>query len=375
MHRILLLIDWFYPAYKAGGPIQSCYNLVHFFEDDYQFDVLTSNHDLDKNDLLDVTSNEWTSINPNTQVYYNSGTTYSISNQNYNAIYLNFFLSHQFSLFTLRQIKQKNNNTKFIIAPRGMLQAGALKVRTLRKRIYIHFFKLLRLHKNVHWHATDEQEKEDIYQHFGKKCKVTVAPNIPNTNQYLKKDITKSKGRIKLVSISLITLKKGLKYILQLFNDVHFPVEYDIYGPIKDQPYWHACQKIIEQLPPHIKVRYRNSIKPDEFHKLISKYHFFVLPTDGENFGHAIYQALNSWRPVLISDQTPWKNLQLNKAGWDLPLQDPNKWASILYRCYEMEQAEYDQLCEGAHKVARDYVEQANYREQYRELFSREMRE
>ena len=25
---VLVFIDWFYPAYKAGGPITSCLNLI-----------------------------------------------------------------------------------------------------------------------------------------------------------------------------------------------------------------------------------------------------------------------------------------------------------------------------------------------------------
>jgi len=34
-----------------------------------------------------------------------------------------------------------------------------------------------------------------------------------------------------------------------------------------------------------------------------------------------------------------------------------------------MEQEEYDQLCNGAHALAREYIEKSNFKEQYRELF------
>ena len=35
----------------------------------------------------------------------------------------------------------------------------------------------------------------------------------------------------------------------------------------------------------------------------------FLLPTGGENFGHAIFEALSCGVPALISDRTPWRDL------------------------------------------------------------------
>jgi hypothetical protein len=34
-----------------------------------------------------------------------------------------------------------------------------------------------------------------------------------------------------------------------------------------------------------------------------------------------------------------------------------------------MEQEEYDKLCNGAHTLARAYIEKSNFKEQYKELF------
>ena len=46
MKRLLLLSDWFDPAYKAGGPIRSAVNFVKQMKDDYEIFILTSDRDL-----------------------------------------------------------------------------------------------------------------------------------------------------------------------------------------------------------------------------------------------------------------------------------------------------------------------------------------
>ena len=63
----------------------------------------------------------------------------------------------------------------------------------------------------------------------------------------------------------------------------------------------------------------------------------FFLPTLGENFGHVIAES-----PVLISDQTPWRNLKNHGVGWDLPLNDPDSFRKA--------------IVESANKSSEDYI-------------------
>ena len=44
---VLICIDWFLPAFKAGGPIQSVSNLVEYLKDEFNFWIFTSNTDID----------------------------------------------------------------------------------------------------------------------------------------------------------------------------------------------------------------------------------------------------------------------------------------------------------------------------------------
>ena len=60
MLKILVFIDWYKPAYKAGGPISSVYNLTELLGDEIQFYVVTSDRDLNENSPLEgLKYNKW----------------------------------------------------------------------------------------------------------------------------------------------------------------------------------------------------------------------------------------------------------------------------------------------------------------------------
>ena len=43
--KVLVLVDWFAPGYKAGGPIQSCVNFVFAMKNIFDLSVLTTDTD------------------------------------------------------------------------------------------------------------------------------------------------------------------------------------------------------------------------------------------------------------------------------------------------------------------------------------------
>ena len=75
-------------------------------------------------------------------------------------------------------------------------------------------------------------------------------------------------------------------------------------------------------MPPHITVTYCGSVIPADIPDTFAQYDVFFFPTRGENYGHVIAESLSVGTPVLISDQTPWRNLKADGLGWDLSLQD-----------------------------------------------------
>jgi len=58
--KLLVLVDWFWPGYKAGGPIKSCVNLCAALNKEYDIYVLTTDTDHGETaPYPDIASNQW----------------------------------------------------------------------------------------------------------------------------------------------------------------------------------------------------------------------------------------------------------------------------------------------------------------------------
>ena len=56
----------------------------------------------------------------------------------------------------------------------------------------------------------------------------------------------------------------------------------------------------------------------------MSNYDLFLFPTSGENYGHVIAESITVGTRVLISNKTPWVNLESLSFGWNFDLNDIN---------------------------------------------------
>ncbi|MBW7913340.1 MAG: glycosyltransferase, partial [Taibaiella sp.] len=87
-------------------------------------------------------------------------------------------------------------------------------------------------------------------------------------------------------------------------------------------------------------------------------------------FGHAIYEALSSGRPVVTSNNTPWNGLESAGAGYNINPEEVTVFARLIDTLIEKEAYEYS----NATLAAKKYIEQQynidDIKAQYREMFS-----
>jgi len=115
---------------------------------------------------------------------------------------------------------------------------------------------------------------------------------------------------------------KNLAMAIELLGQVKGKVEFDIYGPLEDEDYWDQCCYRMRFLPPSVQVCYKGVVTAEQVHDVFGRYHLFVFPTLGENYGHVIPEALGAGCLVLTSDRTPWQDFDRDRIGWTLPLDD-----------------------------------------------------
>ena len=70
MNKILVFIDWFSPAYKAGGPIVSVNNIIEHLSHKFKFYVVTSIYDIDEKEVvIKEKANTWLIKNKYSVIY------------------------------------------------------------------------------------------------------------------------------------------------------------------------------------------------------------------------------------------------------------------------------------------------------------------
>ncbi|MEO5891093.1 MAG: glycosyltransferase [Ferruginibacter sp.] len=374
--KILILVDWFYPGYKAGGPIQSCRNFVSSMEDSYELKVVTSDRDLgDDQPYSGVAINSWNRYSASTEVFYAAALSSKqlqslIRETAPDYIYINSLFSYRFAIMPLMLKRMGKIDAKIVLAPRGMLKQSALKYKATKKKIFLRLFRLLQIHHGLHFHATDAAELTDIINKMGKSAIATLIPNFPGVQQTFREPLKKSQGALAVIFVGRIHAIKNLAYILACLQPVTAIVNFTIVAAVEDEQYWQRCKHIIEKLPRNISVHMKNDVPHHNMESLLQQHDLFVLPTKGENFGHAIFESLAAGRPVLISDQTPWTNLASHKAGWDIPLNTPEIFTEVMETVAAMTEKEHLLWCKGAWTYCHDFIEQSKIKEQYIKLFS-----
>ncbi|MEP7317243.1 MAG: glycosyltransferase [Panacibacter sp.] len=379
--RLLVCADWFYPGFKAGGPIQSLVNLVLVLNNSYEIFVVTSAYDLNAEKAYsEIEIDKWNNVFlPGSETLLHCWYAGKSKPGLYqwieifkkikpDIIYLNGIFTPSFIFLPLLARRMTSIHSHIIISPRGMLQQGALSGKYIKKFFYLSLLRISGLLKVVNWHATDETEKKDISQVFGLKISIAVVPNIPKIPASKILSIDKIPGELRLVYLSLISSKKNLRQALELLREINIPLIFDIYGPIKDKDYWQGCVELIATMPAYIKIQYCNIVNPVCVQSVFAKYHLLFLPTKGENFGHAIYECFSSGRPVIIGDCTPWKQLENKKAGYDLALNNKNGILDAILSFYKMDQSTFDEWCQGAYFVSNEYWKRYNFFSLYKNL-------
>jgi glycosyltransferase involved in cell wall biosynthesis len=376
--KVLILVDWFAPGYKAGGPIQSCVNFAFAMKKELDLYVLTTDTDHGETKGYEgIPTGKWiTNLDPEIKVNYlqkagldRATLKREIDSLQADYIYLNHLFSPLFVVYPLWLKYRGKIKGEVIICPRGALYDSALAVKPWKKTPFLKLFKFLGIHKKVLFHATNQREKEAI-QKFFPGSRILIADNLPNSNQPAFATVPKKRGSLRCIFIARIVPIKNLLFLLAALRDIKAEVELSVVGPAEDKEYWEECRKKIEQLDRNIQVNYLGPKRNDELMHILQQHHLFILPTTGENFGHSIFEALLAGRPVLISDQTPWLGLRVRQAGWDLPLTDPAAFTRVIEEVAQWDQVLFDQWARAAGQYAAEFIKNPELQQQYLNLFT-----
>ena len=222
LSRILVLVDHYLPGNKYGGPVRSLANMVDGLGDFFSFWIVTQDRDwLDSSPYRGISVNTWTQVGRSMVYYVSPGSLSSgklkriVADVGPEVIYLNGL----FSPYSIRFLGWRRlgllPDTPVVLAPRGEFSPGALRLKWLKKRLFISLSSRLGLLDGLLWHATSPLEEKHISLCIGKSARSVIAPNIPAACDDRGRQISRSAkrpGEMRIVYLSRISPSKNLSY-------------------------------------------------------------------------------------------------------------------------------------------------------------------
>lgn len=366
--KILIVMGGFFPGKKYGGPPVSVDNFCSLMK---KFDcyIVTLNHDMGESEPYEGIKQGWDNRG-NCSVCYLSDAEYNIvtfekiiNEIRPDIMYLQGLF--QGCIFPCLKLSKKYG-LKVLLAPRGELCKGAFGKKRYKKVPYIVLLKIQGLLKNVSFQSTSEEETAAIQSILGvPDSRIHYLTNIPSMPISEYKHLIKESGSARIVFLSRIMWKKNLLYAIQSLEKVIGDVKFDIYGSIEQEEYWKKCKDAIKELPKNINVNYCGLLSHDDVHKTLSQYDAFLFPTLSENFGHVIAEALIVGCPVIISDQTPFIELNKEGAGWAMPLDDKESFTAAIQKIVDCDNDKREFYYINSKKYIKSKLDLMSLRESY----------
>lgn len=368
---ILIIMGRYLPGYKDGGPVRSIKNLVDYLGDEYNFKILTCDRDHgDLEQYPDIKVNDWNIVGK-AQVYYvpPKGFKFSIIKKIANDCNLVYCCGcfNDYAIKTLLLKRINKIKVPVVVASMGLFSPNAFKIKYYKKKLFTFVFNLFGLFSRVYWSASSQREKLDIISKINTNNNIFIAEDIPRKID--SKEIKKEKeiNHLKVVWISRISENKNLIGTIEILKNVKSNIEFNIYGPVHDAEYWNKCEHKLNNLPQNISWRWYGNLESESVINVLKKQHVFLFPTLGENYGHVIQESLSAGCPVIISDQTPWMNVEENGAGYIFSINEIDKFTNAVEKYASMNKSEFQKCSDDAllyiTKENEDNIKNTGYRE------------
>lgn len=366
--RVLVISNFYLPGTRSGGGTRTIVNTVDRLSDRFEFHIITRGYDagMRNQPYPDVKTGRWNEVGGAKVFYLDKDSdlvpvlSRAINEIVPSLIYANSF----FSDLTVRALGARRigriPRIPFVIAPCGELSEGALGLKSLKKRTFLRGAVVSGLYSDLVWKASSEAEAAEFRELGLKGARILVAPDLPPRSIFEEFTVegkpAKVSGEVRFVFLSRFDRKKNLKWLIDNAGRQSGRVSLDVYGNIADDEYLSEFTSAVAGNKGIVEVQMKGEVEYRNVPETLYGYDFFVLPTLGENFGHVFLEALASGCPLLISDRTPWNDIESHRAGWTISLESPESWQDVIGRCVEMEEREHKEMSSNARKYAERFL-------------------
>lgn len=348
--KILFPIGVFYPA-TVGGPSSTLYWHTCYLNDNQITPyVVTTDYKLDykKHNIL---LNKWIQNEVGNVIYCKTRVNAFPLRALFETIIKIFQVdiihySSAYTYLTIYTIVVSILMRKMVLlSPRGEFFPNAID--SLKKRIVIIIYKTFQ--KRIIFHATSSEEYKHIKKIFP-LTRIVIQPNFVLLPEQ-KKDKIKSKN---IVFLGIIYGVKKIENLIEavsmsnIFKESRSKIL--IAGkPLveRDFDYKLKLDNFIKELNLEDSVEFIGEIFGNEKEEFLNNAYLLVLPSESENFGNVVVEALSQSTPVIASKGTPWQLLQETNSGWWVD-NNPSSLAKTIDTALSMSEEEYLIMCKNS---------------------------
>ncbi len=374
MKKILILAGRYLPGYKDGGPVRTLINLTELLGDEYDFRLAVLDRDHgDTQAYPNIQIGAWNQVGKTKVWYYAPGQmNFSLIRKlakDMDLVYLcGFYDGYGYKTLMLHRMGLLFGKP-VVVAAMGTFSAGALSQKSAKKQVFIKGCKALGLFSKISWSVTSELEARDVKRVIGASAKCMIAEDLPRMSVPGLRAERSDTEPLKVIFLSRLCAHKNLSYAVEVLKQVKAELSFDIYGPIQEPEYWAQCQKALELLPRTIAWRYCGDAPSERVQEIFSNYDLLLLPTKGENYGHVVFEAMSVGCLPVISDQTPWTDLEEKDVGHTIPLDRQNQFVQVVEQYASMTLQQRQRKARNAVAYAERKVAGARKETGYRMIF------
>ena len=193
-----------------------------------------------------------------------------------------------------------------------------------------------------------------------------MAEDLPRTN--VPGRTRSHDNTLRIVFLSRICEHKNPTIVIDAIEKMQHRnnVVFSLYGPIQEKEYWEKCLKKLDNI--HYQWEYGGDVPSENVQEVLAKYDVFVLPSKSENYGHVVFEALSVGCIPVISNRTPWKELDVENIGFEVPL-DTESFTNRLDLIAEMSVRDRKEMADKCVAYAQKKVDESLKKTGYRRIF------
>ncbi len=208
-------------------------------------------------------------------------------------------------------------NKPYIISPHGMLYPTALKIKRWKKIPMLKLWFNEDIQGAACLHATCKEEMEHC-RAFGYKGPIAVIPNPVVFPEGVDLPTMKPTER----TLGYLGRLHPIKMVENLLRGAAIAIEkgcsaftLEIMGKGSDE-YEKLLYDEVDRLGLKDVVNFVGFVNGKEKYDRLTRLHALMVPSEQENFGMIVPEALICGTPVYASTGTPWQELNIEGCGW-----------------------------------------------------------